>query len=102
MTNIALLVIVVSQVGVGIGAIGTIVMMAGGDDAADGKVALGMGVRAQLAGVPMCVTVGAMGVSRVRKGEGSSKGIMVPGTGHFIGSCSGVGYDGFAEGHGGM
>ena len=100
-TNVPLLVVVVGKMGVGVGAVVTIVAVPGGDDAANGKATAGMGVRAQLAGVSMGVAVGAVWSGVVREG-GVPKGVVIPGLGSLIHTCCHICYDGFLEGHGGV
>ena len=79
MSHITFVVIVISKVGVNVGAVVPIIVVAGGNDAADSKSAVDVGVWTMLEGMSEGPTVGAARVGVISERESSAKRAVVPG-----------------------
>jgi len=86
--------IVDGEVKVGSRAVRAEASVVGGNDAADGGVATGMGCGAVSMGVFTCLAVGAMGEAR-SPDMSAVVTVVIPGSVWFLNSRSGIQFDGF-------
>ena len=99
--DVSLFIVVVGDVGVGVGATAAVIAMARGNDATDGETAADMRVGAVLEGVVGCSTIGAAWSGVIRERESPAQSVVIPGSCRFISTCSGVEDNGLVEGEGG-